>query len=171
MKISIFSVVLAITLLVSSGENLVYGKTNPKTSDYATATISSTVQKKLEQVFYKIKQKQKNDKLQMGSLVAYQNKLVKEIEQQHPNYTKIINLGEVPYSLTDCSSIEKTGASATSAKHYLLKVQEENEVFYYGVSVVSVFYATSDVIPAHLSKIVIFVKPVKETELTELLKN
>ena len=168
MKTSFLALILALTLLVSGGGDVIYGKDTAKNSDYASTTGDIVFLKKLEQIF--VKEKQKNDKLKMGSLSVYQKDLVRGIEQKHPDYTKIINLGELPYPLADFSDIER-GAPATASKHYLLEVQDNNDVFYYGVSVIPVFRAPSDVIPAHISKVFISVRPIGKTELVELLKS
>ena len=164
MKTTFLALLLAMTLLISGGGYTAYGKSNPANT---TTTSDRAFLKKLEKIF--VKEKQKTDKVQMGNLSAYQKELVKKIAERHPQYTQITNLGQVSYPLTDCSEWER-GATAVSAKHYLLKVQEDKD-FYYGVSVISVFQAPSDVIPSHVSKILIQVKPVEGAELRALLKS
>lgn len=168
MKTSFLALLLALMLLISGGGYTVYGRSNPRNSVYATVGTDIVVLKKLEQ--FLVKETQKADKLKMGSLSVYQKDIVKGIEQRHPNYIKITNLGELPCLVTDYGEIGK-GASATSSKHYLLEVQDKDDVFYYGVSVVSILRAPSDVIPAHVSEISILVKPIETAELLELLKS
>ena len=101
MKKSFLSSVLALILLISGGAHTLYANTN------SAANSDIVFLKKVEQFF--VKEKQKNDKLKMGRLAAYQGKIVQGIEQRHPRYSKITNLGEVPYPLTDCSAAEKPG--------------------------------------------------------------
>lgn len=162
MKKSFLSSVLTLILLISGGANTLYANT------HSTANLDILLLKKLEQFF--VKEKQQHDRVKMGRLAVYQDVIVQTMEQHHPNYSKIINLGKVPYALADCSAAEKPGTPANSAKHYLLEVQEDNDSFYYGVSVVSALRAPSDVIPAHTSQVFIFVKAVGERELIEALK-
>ena len=148
MRIS-FTMVMAVLILLIS----LAGRAD------AAALEEKSFLKKIEQVL-----SQPQSKVELGSLARYQNRIVAGLEKKHPNFTKITNLGTLP------ATVEKTDYGQ-SDKCYLLEVREENEIFYYEVTVTTISRAPSDVIPAHISKISITVKVFGKAELIEMLQS
>jgi hypothetical protein len=95
-----------------------------------------------------------------------QEEIANQLKIKHPNSTQIINLGKLPAAFYGQKEIN---TSATT--HYLWEVKEGELVsFYYDVQVSPVSRATSDVIPSHISGLIISVREIKEAELMDKLR-
>lgn len=135
-KIIIF---LALTLIVPV---FVYANSSEQTIEKALVSKMLSAQ-------------QYADKFKLGALSRYQNDIREGISKQHPNFTKITNLGRFPN---------------TPDKRYLLEVQADGASFYYEVEISTVLRASSDVIPSHVSAIAVFIREIKTAELVDKLR-
>ena len=126
MKKRITVAVLAVMFVVNGSGYAFEAWNNPRDLGSSAAAAGNALAKKLEQRI--LKKQQEAAKLDLGDLAGFSRQIIREIKKEHPNFSKVINLGK-----TSDSYLVDRRDDSVRVSTYLVEVQDGDEVSYYNL--------------------------------------